>query len=232
MVQRVEGEALLPRASESHVVCSSALCSDKAGKSGKTGRPPATVEGDPRVQQLKEFESVEGQSDIFDIYCITDESIETGALHFLVASRRQGLEVRYMADPIDEFVMQRLKELDDQKLQSTTDDDEDEKEKVLISSRMADSPCVLATSGYEWSADIGRTMKAQGFIWLLIWLLFDTFLLALSDGSMNSYMYSLGSHWQPDGAVADGATVADRAFPGCSRAGLSGLSPQRWTRCA
>jgi len=228
MVQRVEGEALLPRASESRLGCSRASGSDKAGKTGEQRRPLATVEGDPRVQQLKEFDSVKGQNDIFDIYCIIGESIAMGSSPFLEASRKQGSEVRYMADPTDEFEMQRLKELDDQKLQFTTDDDEDEKEKVLISSRMEDSPCALATSGYGRSANIERTMKAQG----LIWLLFDTLLLALSDSSMNSYMYRLGLHSQPDGAEADDATVADRAFPGCSQAGLSGLSPQRWTRCA
>lgn len=227
MVQRVEGEALLPWASESRLGCSRASGSDKAGKTGEQRRPLATVEGDPRVQQLKEFDSVTGQNDIiFDIYCITGESIATSSSPFL-----------YMVDPTDESEMQRLKEFDDQKLKSTTNADEDEKGKVLISSRTADSPCALTTSGYGWSANIERTMKAQG----LIWLLFDTLLLALSDGSMNSYLYSLGLHsaWlglhsQPDGAEADDATVAQsfRAFPGCSQAGLSGLSPQRWTRCA
>ena len=37
----------------------------------------------------------------------------------------------------------------------------DKVEKVLISSRMADSPCVLTTSEYGWSANMDRIMKAQ-----------------------------------------------------------------------
>ena len=37
----------------------------------------------------------------------------------------------------------------------------DKVEKVLISSRMADSPCVLTTSEYGWSANMERIMKAQ-----------------------------------------------------------------------
>merc|ERR1712194_957271 len=107
-------------------------------------------------------------------------------------------------DPIDEYAVQQLKEFDGKKLKSTTKegldiDDEDEKkkleeqkaefepltklmkevlgdkvEKVLVSSRMADSPCVLTTSEHGWTANMERIMKAQ----------------ALRDNSMTSYMVS------------------------------------------
>merc|ERR1712029_1060985 len=144
----------------------------------------------------------EGQNDIY--YITGESIAAVSSSPFLENLRKKGLEVIYMVDPVDEYAVQQLKEFDGKKLKSVSKegldiDDEDEKkkmeelkaefepltklmkevlgdkvEKVIISSRMADSPCVLTTSEYGWSANMERIMKAQ----------------AMRDNSMTSYMVS------------------------------------------
>merc|ERR1712161_97737 len=159
--------------------------------------------GDEQIS-LKEYvdRMKEGQSDIY--YITGESIAAVSSSPFIEALRKKGLEVLYMVDPVDEYAVQQLKEFDGKKLKSVTKEgldieDEDEKkkleelkaefepltklmkevlgdkvEKVIISFRMADSPCVLTTSEYGWSANMERIMKAQ----------------ALRDSSMTSYMVS------------------------------------------
>merc|ERR1711935_732955 len=159
--------------------------------------------GDDLVS-LKEYidRMKEGQSDIY--YITGESISSVSASPFIETLKRKGLEVVYMVDPIDEYCVQQLKEFEGKKLKSVTKEgldleDEDEKkaleeqkaeyeglcklikevladkvEKVIVSNRVAESPCVLVTSEYGWSANMERIMKAQ----------------ALRDNSMTSYMVS------------------------------------------
>jgi molecular chaperone HtpG len=140
------------------------------------------------------------------IYYITGESkASVSASPFMEGLKKRGYEVLYLVDPIDEYMVQQLKEYDGKKLISVTkegldlEDTEDEKkkreeekarfeplcklmkdvlgdkvEKVCVSTRIDESPCVLVTSEHGWTANMERIMKAQ----------------ALRDNSMTSYMLS------------------------------------------
>merc|ERR1712196_348255 len=150
------------------------------------------------IQRMKE-----GQK---DIYYITGESrASVAASPFIESLKKRGFEVLYLVDPIDEYMVQQMKDYDDKKLKSITkegldlDETDEEKkkkeeekakfenlcklmkdilgdkvEKVVLGSRMDESPCVLVTSEYGWSANMERIMKAQ----------------ALRDSSTSSYMVS------------------------------------------
>merc|ERR1712054_152967 len=153
---------------------------------------------------LKEYVArmKEGQK---DIYFITGESLAAvTASPFIEGLKKKGLEVLYLIDPIDEYVIQQLKDFEEKKLKNCSKEgldieDEDDKkkleeqkaafeglctlvkevlgdkvEKVLVGTRMQESPCVLVTSEWGWSANMERIMKAQ----------------ALRDSSMSSYMVS------------------------------------------
>ena len=145
----------------------------------------------------------EGQKDIF--YITGESRAQVAASPFMETLKKRGYEVLYLVDPIDEYMVQQMKDYDDHKLKSITkegldlDETEDEKkkkeeekakfenlcklmkdilgdkvEKVVLGSKMDESPCVLVTSEFGWSASMERIMKAQ----------------ALRDSSTSSYMVS------------------------------------------
>merc|ERR1719147_340663 len=99
-----------------------------------------------------------------EIYYITGESKEVVASSsFVERLKKRGLEVVYMTEPIDEYVVQQLKEFDGKNLVSVTKEGLElpEDEKVVVSSRLVTSPCCIVTSQYGWTANMERIMKAQ-----------------------------------------------------------------------
>ena len=163
-----------------------------------------TKSGEDQIS-LKEYiaRMKEGQKGIF--YITGESKASVAASPFLEGLKTRGYEVLYLVDPIDEYMVQQMKEYDGKKLVSCTkegldlDDTEEEKkakeeekarfeplcklmkdvlgdkvEKVVVSHRIDESPCVLVTSEHGWTANMERIMKAQ----------------ALRDNSMTSYMVS------------------------------------------
>merc|ERR1711916_251264 len=101
------------------------------------------------VQQLKEYDGKK-------LVCCTKEGLE---LDDSEEEKKKKEEVKAQFEPLCRLMKDILG---------------DKVEKVIVSDRVVDSPCVLVTGEYGWSANMERIMKAQ----------------ALRDNSMSSYMSS------------------------------------------
>merc|ERR1712227_64878 len=101
------------------------------------------------VQQLKEYDGKK-------LLCATKEGIKFGETD----DEKKAFEE---AKAATEGLCKLMKEVLDDKV-----------DKVVVSNRVVDSPCVLVTGEYGWSANMERIMKAQ----------------ALRDSSQSSYMSS------------------------------------------
>ena len=165
-------------------------------KSSKSGEEMISLR--EYVDRMKE-----NQKEIFFITGESQKAIDSSP--FIETLKKKDYEVLYMTDPIDEYVIQQLKEYDGKKLRNCSkeglelEDTDDEKktkeeqktayeglnkhikevlgdkiEKCVLGFRLTESPCILVTSEWGWTANMERIMKAQ----------------ALKDSNMSSYMVS------------------------------------------
>ncbi|XP_019449454.1 PREDICTED: endoplasmin homolog [Lupinus angustifolius] len=139
-----------------------------------------------------------GQKDIFYITGTNKEQLEKSP--FLERLKKKNFEVIYFTDPVDEYLMQYLMDYEDKKFQNVSKEGlklgKDAKDKglkesfkdltkwwkntlasenvddVKISNRLDNTPCVVVTSKYGWSANMERIMQSQ----------------TLSDASKQAYM--------------------------------------------
>ncbi|KAH9625878.1 hypothetical protein KSS87_016509, partial [Heliosperma pusillum] len=159
-----------------------------------------TSKSDGKLTSLDKYISrmKSGQKDIFYITGTSKEQLENSP--FLERLTKKGYEVIFFTDPVDEYLMQYLMDYEDKKFQNVSKEGlklgKDSKDKELkenfkeltkwwknslasekvddvkISNRLADTPCVVVTSKFGWSANMERIMQSQ----------------TLSDANKQAYM--------------------------------------------
>jgi len=136
-----------------------------------TGESQKAVENSPFLEKLKQ----KGYEVLFmiepiDEYCVQQLKEYDGKK--LVCATKEGLNLASEND--EEKNKEEEKEKFEEMCKIVKEILGEKVEKVVVSERLSDSPCILVTGEYGWSANMERIMKAQ----------------ALRDSSLSTYMSS------------------------------------------
>ncbi|KAG0477801.1 hypothetical protein HPP92_012520 [Vanilla planifolia] len=159
-----------------------------------------STKSEGKLASLDEYISrmKDGQKDVFYITGTSKEQLEKSP--FLERLTKKNYEVIFFTDPVDEYLMQYLMDYEDKHFQNVSKEglklgkepkNKDLKESfkeltkwwkttlasenvdsVTISNRLDNTPCIVVTSKYGWSANMEKIMQAQ----------------TLSDASKQAYM--------------------------------------------
>jgi len=136
-----------------------------------TGESKRSVETSPFLERLKKkgYEVIY-MVDPIDEYCVQQLKEYEGKK--LISATKEGL--KFEEDDEEKKAFEEAKKKTEGLCKLFKEVLDDKVEKVVISNRLADSPCCLVTGEYGWSANMERIMKAQ----------------ALRDASQSAYMTS------------------------------------------
>jgi len=148
-----------------------------------TGENLAAVKASPFIEKLKKrgYE-VLYMVDPIDEYAVQQLKEYDGKK--LVCCTKEGLQLEQTEE--EKASLEETKAKFENLCRTMKDVLGDRVEKVVVSDQLVDSPCILVTGEYGWSANMERIMKAQ----------------ALRDNSMSAYMQSKKTmEINPDNAI-------------------------------
>ena len=123
-----------------------------------TGESKKSVESSPFLERLKKKDiEVLYMTDAIDEYAV--QQLKTYEDKNMICVTKEGLDLG--EDEEEKKSFEEAKKESEELCKLIKEVLDDKVDKVVVSPRLADSPCILVTGEYGWSANMERIMKAQ-----------------------------------------------------------------------